>query len=394
MPNRDQSSSPSPNKIPTNDRSRTPLSPVNKNPAPTSDRLVPGPARRPSQMDRAPGLPSSQSQSGLQSLSGSTTNDTVVPNKSTMTEERIEVPYASQSRDSLASGDESGLDTEEEEREKEREKERERQRPSHQRQSSRASSSMGRAQTISRTSSRMGNLANGRSRTPEGREELDDETNSPSRKKNASMVSNDDRASSYSNSSQAQRTRSEAYRDQPGFSQQNRSASGTSLSTATVTGGGMAATAMADLLKERKARTDAETKASGLERRLSALEKEVRDATEREKWERDRAKELEAEVRGHKEVSSLPIVVLSVKLMSTRHNSGRPTMPTSSGQCSGSLTMPVRRPSQASGIIRPRKAVTMLSCSNGKSDTRGWRRTWHTVERSYLDRTSISTRTT
>ena len=347
-------------------------------------------------MDRAPGLPSSQSQSGLQSLSGSTTNDTVVPNKSTMTEERIEVPYASQSRDSLASGDESGLDTEEEEREKERErgKERERQRPSHQRQSSRASSSMGRAQTISRTSSRMGNLANGRSRTPEGREELDDETNSPSRKKNASMVSNDDRASSYSNSSQAQRTRSEAYRDQPGFSQQNRSASGTSLSTATVTGGGMAATAMADLLKERKARTDAETKASGLERRLSALEKEVRDATEREKWERDRAKEQEAEVRGHKELSSLPIVVLSVKLMSTHHNSGRPTMPTSSGQCSGSLTMPVRRPSQASGIIRPRKAVTMLSCSNGKSDTRGWRRTWHTVERSYLDRTSISTRTT
>jgi hypothetical protein len=74
----------------------------------------------------------------------------------------------------------------------------------------------------------------------------------------------------------------------------------------------MAATAMADLLKERKARTDAETKASGLERRLSALEKEVRDATEREKWERDRAKELEAEVRGHKEVSSPLIFVLEL----------------------------------------------------------------------------------
>ena len=391
MPNRDRSSSPSPNKNPTNDRSRTPISPVNKNPGPTSDRLVPGPARRPSQMDRAPGLPSSQSQSGLQSLSGSTTNDTVVPNKSTMTEERIEVPYATESRDSLASGDESGLDTEEEEREKEqeREKERERQRPNHQRQSSRASSSMGRVQTISRTSSRMGNLANGRSRTPEGREELDDETNSPTRRKNASMVSNDDRASSYSNSSQAQRTRNEAYRDQPGFSQQNRSASGTSLSTATVTGGGMAATAMADLLKERKARTDAETKASGLERRLGALEKEVRDATEREKWERDRAKELEAEVRGHKEVGSPLMFVLERGTYENHYHSGLPITPTSYGRCSGSSTMPARRPSRASEITRPQKAAMTLNYSNGRSDTLGLRRTWHIVGRSCPGRISI-----
>lgn len=60
---------------------------------------------------------------------------------------------------------------------------------------------------------------------------------------------------------------------------------------------------MADLMKERKARSEAETKSAGLERRLSALEKEVKAATEREKWERDRAKELEEEVRSHKEVS-------------------------------------------------------------------------------------------
>jgi len=94
-------------------------------------------------------------------------------------------------------------------------------------------------------------------------------------------------------------------RDRQALSQENRSPSITSLSTATATGGGMAATAMADLMKERKARSDAETKAAGLERRLFALEKEVKAANEREKWERDRAKELEEEVRGHKEVGPI-----------------------------------------------------------------------------------------
>ena len=300
MPNRDRTRSPSNNQQSRNSGHET--SPAKK---PMTDRLVPGPARRPSQMDRAPGLPSSQSQSGLQSLSGTTTNDTVVPNKSTMTEERIEVPYAREGRDSLVSGEDSEMETEEErekERDREREKEHEKAR-GHQRQSSRASSTMSRSQTMSRTSSRLGSAANGRYQPAEAREDLDEEGDSFSRNRNnMPNLSNGDRSSSYSNSSQIQRTRSEMQRDRQGLSQENRSPSITSLSTATATGGGMAATAMADLMKERKARSDAETKAAGLERRLFALEKEVKAANEREKWERDRAKELEEEVRGHKEV--------------------------------------------------------------------------------------------
>lgn len=313
MPTRDRALSP-PNNQQARNSGNNQTSPA-KNKNPTPDRLVPGPARRPSQMDRAPGLPSSQSQSGLQSLSGSSMNDTVVPNKSTMTEERIEVPYAREGRDSLVSGDESGMDTEEEEKGKERELEQERERErerekeqekarGHQRQSSRASSTMSRSQTMSRTSSRLGTSANGRYQQAEAREDLEEEDDPSPRNRNITPnnLSNGDRTSSYSNSSQLQRTRSEMRR---GLSHENRSPSVTSLSTATATGasGGITATAMADLLKERKARSEAETKSAGLERRLSALEKEVKAATEREKWERDRAKELEEEVRSHKEVS-------------------------------------------------------------------------------------------
>lgn len=204
--------------------------------------------------------------------------------------------------------EDSGMETEEEEREKEREREREKEQEKsrgHQRQSSRASSTMSRSQTMSRTSSRLGTAANGRYMPADAREDLDEGEDSPIRNRNnLPNLSNGDRSSSYSNSSQLQRTRSEMHRDRDGLSQDKRSPSITSLSTATATGGGVAATAMADLMKERKARSDAETKAVGLERRLSALEKEVKAANEREKWERDRAKELEEEVRGHKEVRS------------------------------------------------------------------------------------------
>jgi hypothetical protein len=368
MPNRDRALSPSNNDQQARSSGNNQTSPA-KNLTP--DRLVPGPARRPSQMDRAPALASSQSQSGLQSLSGTTTNDTVVPNKSTMTEERIEVPYAREGRDSLVSGHDSGMDTEEEEKERERELEQERERErekeqertrGHQRQSSRASSTISRSQTMSRTSSRLGTAASGRYQQAEAREDLEEEDDSSSRNRNnMPNLSNGDRSSSYSNSSQLQRTRSEMQR---GLSQDNRSPSITSLSTATATGagGGITATAMADLMKERKARSDAETKAAGLERRLSALQKEVKAATEREKWERDRAKELEEEVRSHKEVSLAVGVVLGVGcLCGTIGDSVHQITPTSCGRCSGSLIPFAHKPNLTNEIWRPPAKVTIRS---------------------------------
>lgn len=61
--------------------------------------------------------------------------------------------------------------------------------------------------------------------------------------------------------------------------------------------------ASSDLLRERKARTDLEAKIAGMERRLASMQREVDGSSKREEWERNRARELEDEIRSHKEVS-------------------------------------------------------------------------------------------
>jgi hypothetical protein len=57
-----------------------------------------------------------------------------------------------------------------------------------------------------------------------------------------------------------------------------------------------------ELIRERKMRTDLEAKLAGMERRLASMQREVDGSTKREEWERNRARELEDEIRSHKEV--------------------------------------------------------------------------------------------
>lgn len=57
-----------------------------------------------------------------------------------------------------------------------------------------------------------------------------------------------------------------------------------------------------ELIRERKIRTDLEAKIAGMERRLASMQREVDGSTKREEWERNRARELEDEIRSHKEV--------------------------------------------------------------------------------------------
>lgn len=247
------------------------------------ERLNPGPARRPSQMSRGPGLPSSQSQTGLTTLSGTTVNDTVVPNKSTMTEEKIEVPYSQDFRESFvftgtseggffgSSGDSKA--------------------PVHQRQASGSSSVHSRSGGGVGGGLRTGassRQANERDSYQDHREDLEEEhdDSAPATQRNQSMLSNSYRGSGYSNNSQIPRQTGNA-------SNMSRPTSGVSQHTSDLGSG--------DIARERKARSEAEAKITGLERRLNALEKEVKQSAEREKWERDRAKELEEEVKGHKE---------------------------------------------------------------------------------------------
>ncbi|KAJ9099935.1 hypothetical protein QFC21_003940 [Naganishia friedmannii] len=62
-----------------------------------------------------------------------------------------------------------------------------------------------------------------------------------------------------------------------------------------------ASSTSSELLRERKARTDLEAKIAGMERRLASMQKEVDGSIKREEWERNRAKELEDEIRSHKD---------------------------------------------------------------------------------------------
>ncbi len=63
-------------------------------PLPTSERLVPGPERRPSQISRIPNSQSHQASLSISASANSSMNEVIVPNKSTISEEMIEVPYA------------------------------------------------------------------------------------------------------------------------------------------------------------------------------------------------------------------------------------------------------------------------------------------------------------
>jgi hypothetical protein len=49
-------------------------------------------------------------------------------------------------------------------------------------------------------------------------------------------------------------------------------------------------------------RTDLEAKLAGMERRLASMQREVDGSSKREEWERSRTRELEDEIRSHKEV--------------------------------------------------------------------------------------------
>jgi hypothetical protein len=218
-----------------------------------------------------------------------------------MTEERIEVPYAQEGRDSVILGGDSGSDSENE-RETERNQSRDRDR-GHERQSSRASSNLSRTGTklINRSSSRLGGSGGGKYSGQQDMEDLEDEESTPDHANRPSAVQeNGDRGVNYS------RTRADTLSERPGTSLNNRPPSAASQHTATApAGSGATANAMVDLLRERKARSDVEAKLAGLERRLAATEKEAKEASEREAWERSRARELEEEVRGHKEVRVL-----------------------------------------------------------------------------------------
>lgn len=228
-----------------------------------AERYLPGPARRPSQINRAPGLPSSQSHQAALSA----TNDVIVPNRSTIAEEKIEVPYATMREDD---------DDEEEDDEGGEEQ------------------LNGRGARRDSRDAEEGSVIIGG-----GRRERDRE-----REKEEQEDATEDLAVTGSSSSPSQQPRQQQggprYFDgrtsASSLRSHTRTLSNSSRNDPIINGGRSSGSGTA------AGRADLEAKIGGMERRLAGLEKELDEAGKRERWERDRAKELEEQLRARGDV--------------------------------------------------------------------------------------------
>lgn len=197
-------------------------------------------------------------------------NEIVVPKKSTIAEEVIEVPFAKQSDGVFSDGDTS---------------------PEIDQRASRGTDMLeGETRRRSKRLSNQGRRANEYEETLESsNSDKEDEQQSQAIKRR--LLSADGHGQDYLQPSNQRKT--------------SPTPSGESVEHA---GQGGSASGTLDLIRERKLRTDLEAKLAGMERRLASMQREVDGSTKREEWERNRARELEDEVRNHKEVciSSLP----------------------------------------------------------------------------------------
>ncbi len=218
----------------------------------SQERINPGPARQPSRAGPSQGLSHSTSQAAL---TASATNEVVVPNKSTIAEERMEVPYAK-------FGDDKDDESPDED--------------------------------INRNGSRSRSQQGGRYE----KRSQDDSRPSMEDQRGETRPDLRTRASEASVKSASRRNESVSSMNRfnlPGQSSSSNKGIVPDPNTSSSNG--------AELARERKLRADLESKVAGLERRLQGMEKDLDDAGRREKWERDRTKELENEVRGMKEHS-------------------------------------------------------------------------------------------
>lgn len=200
-----------------------------------------------------------------------TSNEVVVPKKSTIAEEVIEVPFAKGSPDmeSPREGLSSPLDLE---------------RPS-----------SGLDMMEGETRRRSKRLSNQSRRSGAGGQEYEERLESPVSERNDPMQQHHMSRSQSSldnsrNHLQVNHPRSNSTTPPPdddsGSTGHARQGSSTTL----------------ELIRERKMRTDLEAKLAGMERRLASMQREVDGSTKREEWERSRTRELEDEIRSHKEV--------------------------------------------------------------------------------------------
>lgn len=193
-----------------------------------------------------------------------TSNEIVVPKKSTIAEEVIEVPFAKQSDGVFSDGDTS---------------------PEIDQRASRGTDMLeGETRRRSKRLSNQGRRANDyeeRLESPSSDKE-DEQQSQPIRR---GLLSFDGHGQDYLQASSQRKT--------------SPTPSGESIERASQVG---SATGTLDLIRERKLRTDLEAKLAGMERRLASMQREVDGSTKREEWERNRARELEDEVRNLKDV--------------------------------------------------------------------------------------------
>lgn len=199
-----------------------------------------------------------------------TSNEIVVPKKSTIAEEVIEVPFAKRSPDmeGQRGGLSSPLDLE---------------RPA-----------SGLDMLEGETRRRSKRLSNQSRRSGGGAQEYEERLESPEPEKihpaHQHQMSRSQSQDNSRNHLQVNHTRSNSTTppldDGSGSVGHMRQGSSTTL----------------ELIRERKMRTDLEAKVAGMERRLASMQREVDGSSKREEWERSRTRELEDEIRSHKDV--------------------------------------------------------------------------------------------
>lgn len=255
-----------------------------------AERYVPGPARRPSQMNRAPGeLPHSHSHQAALSA----TNDVIVPNRSTIAEEKIEVPYATMREDEDEDDEEEGDDGDYDQG----------------RDHSRDRDDLEEGSVILGSGRRdVEERAQDRDRDRQRERERERDEQDEDATENLAQTASAAHPSSSPTSSLHQRQQGSGPRYFDGrtsassLRSHTRTLSNSSRSEAIVVNGrGSAASAAAAAAAGPGRVTELEAKIGGMERRLAGLEKELEDAGKRERWERDRAKELEDQLRTRSE---------------------------------------------------------------------------------------------
>ncbi|KAJ9090659.1 hypothetical protein QFC19_009520 [Naganishia cerealis] len=209
-------------------------------------------------------------------------NEVVVPKKSTIAEEVIEVPFAKHSPD-VSDGETVSppADTDRQQR------------------------SNGSDMMEGETRRRSKRLSNQGRRSATGMREYEEQLDSPASEANDVIQQQQQQHNRNILPTSHSFSRGDNFRP-------SSAASNNETGTMESASGGQlphASSVSSELLRERKARTDLEAKIAGMERRLASMQKEVDGSNKREEWERNRARELEDEIRSHKDVSLVANVV-------------------------------------------------------------------------------------